>query len=409
MNTFLVGLRLAVLAIVRNRLRASLTVLGILIGVASVVTVTALGTGARESVGSQIESMGSNVIMVAPQSAAASGARGALGANPRLSEDDGRAILNEAVSVAAVAPMLRSKAFVVAGEKNTLTQVIGTTRAFHVVRSWKVSKGAEWEEHDELAKTRVCLLGTTVVKNLFPNGEDPVGRVVRIGRYAYTVKGVLETKGEAPFGGDQDDMVAMPISSMRSRIMKTPPGAAGVLNISAKSADTTERAVAQIDAILRQRHRIAEGLTPDFWIRTQKEFQEMQEAIYSVLTLLLVAIAGVSLVVGGIGVMNIMLVSVTERTREIGIRMAIGAREGDIRAQFLVEAVVLALFGGLLGALLGIVATKVLGAILEWPMRVSPSALLLSVFTSALTGISFGFFPARNASKLDPIVALRHE
>jgi len=409
MNALLVGIRLAVIAIVRNRLRASLTVLGILIGVASVVTVTALGTGARESVGSQIESMGSNVIMVVPQSAAASGAKGALGAAPRLTEEDGRAILNEAVSVAAVAPMLRSKAFVVVGEKNTLTQVIGTTRAFHVVRNWKVNQGTQWEEHDELTKTRVCLLGTTVVKNLFPNGEDPVGRIVRIGRYAYTVKGVLETKGEAPFGGDQDDMIAMPISSMRARIIRTPPGSAGVLNISATSAETTERAVAQIDAILRQRHRIAEGFTPDFWIRTQKEFQQMQTAIYTVLTLLLIAIAGVSLIVGGIGVMNIMLVSVTERTREIGIRMAIGAREGDIRAQFLVEAIVLALFGGLLGSVIGIAATAALGALLEWPMKVSTPALILSVATSAATGIVFGFFPARNAAKLDPIVALRHE
>jgi putative ABC transport system permease protein len=220
---------------------------------------------------------------------------------------------------------------------------------------------------------------------------------------------VLESKGEAPFGGDQDNLVLMPIGSMRGRVMRTAPGFAGVLMVSATSADTTDRAVAQIRSILRQRHRIESNRDDDFWIRTQKEFQEMQTAIYSLLTVLLVCIAAISLVVGGIGVMNIMLVSVTERTREIGIRMAIGAQKADIMTQFLVEAVVLALIGGLAGALAGIVAINLMADGLDWPMKLDPTALTVAIMTSALTGIAFGFFPARRAAMLDPIVALRHE
>jgi putative ABC transport system permease protein len=408
LGAFLTGARLAIRSIVRSTLRASLTILGILIGVAAVVTVTALGAGARDQVSDQIQGMGSNVIMIAPQSAAASGARGALGAGARLTEEDGKALVREAVSVAAVAPALRSRAQFVAGERNWSAQVIGSNRSFFVVRNWGVKTGAQWDEHDEATKAKVCVLGSTVATKLFGD-QDPVGRSVRTGRYTFRVIGVLESKGEAPFGGDQDNMVLMPIGTMRGRIMKTAPGFAGVLLTSATSAETTQRAVKQIESILRQRHRIADDREPDFWIRTQQEFQAMQGAIYSLLTVLLVCIAAVSLVVGGIGVMNIMLVSVTERTREIGIRMAIGARANDIMMQFLVEAVVLALIGGVAGALTGIGAIALLGGSLGWPMKLDPVALGVAVATSALTGIAFGFFPARRAAALDPIVALRHE
>jgi putative ABC transport system permease protein len=408
LGALVVGVRLALRAITRSTLRASLTILGILIGVAAVVTVTALGAGARDQVSDQIANMGSNVMMVAPQSAAVSGAKGALGAGARLTEEDGKAVAREAVSVAAVAPALRARAQILSGDKNWSAQVIGSTRAFFVVRNWKVARGAAWDEHDEATKAKVCVLGTTVATKLFGD-EDPVGRSIRIGRHTYRVRGLLESKGEAPFGGDQDNMVLMPIGSMRGRVMRTAPGFAGVLLVSATSAETTERAVAQVDAILRQRHHIEEGREPDFWIRTQKEFQTMQTGIYSLLTVLLVCIAAVSLVVGGIGVMNIMLVSVTERTREIGIRMAIGARASDIMTQFLVEALVLAMIGGVAGALCGVGAIELLGGTLGWPMKLDPVALGVSVATSAMTGIAFGFFPARRAAGLDPIVALRHE
>ena len=404
----LTGLRLAGRAIGRSTLRAGLTILGIMIGVAAVVTVTALGAGAREQVSSQIQNMGSNMIMIAPQSAGASGARGALGSGARLTEEDGRVILREAPSVVSVAPTLRSRAVLVAGDRNWSAQVIGTSKAFFVVRSWAVREGTEWEEHDEASKAKVCVLGATVAEKLF--GEaDPVGKTVRVGIYPFRVVGVLESKGEAPFGGDQDNLLLMPIGSMRGRVMRTAPGFAGVLLVSAASAETTTRAVAQIEAILRQRHRIEDGREPDFWIRTQQEFQQMQAAIYGLLTVLLVCIAAVSLVVGGIGVMNIMLVSVAERTREIGIRMAIGARAADIMTQFLAEAVFLALIGGFAGAATGLAAIRALEDGLGWPMKLDPTALAVAIATSALTGIAFGFLPARRAAGLDPIVALRHE
>ncbi len=402
------AVRIALRAISRNVLRATLTVLGILIGVAAVVTVTALGSGARESVGKQIESLGSNFIIVFPQQASASGARGAQGAGARLTEDDGRAIKNEAVSVAAVAPVLRARAQLVVGDRNTSTSVIGSNRDFFTVRNWKLQSGNLWDEHDEALKTKVCVLGTTVKTKLFGD-QDPIGRTVRIGRYNFKVLGVLESKGQAPIGGDQDDQIVMPIGSMRARVFRTPAGFAGALMISASSSDTTDRAVNQITGILKQRHHIDESKEPDFVIRTQQEFLALQQGIYGVLTALLVAVAAVSLVVGGIGIMNIMLVSVTERTREIGIRMAIGAREHDIRTQFLVEAIALSLIGGLMGLAVGGGATFGLGKVLEWHMTLSPAAVLASIGTSAATGIVFGFFPARRASRMDPIDALRRE
>src|SRR5580698_2210100 len=258
MRALLDGIRLALRAIVRSPLRASLTVLGILIGVAAVVTVTALGDGARENVANQIQSIGSNFIIIFPQSSQVSGTRGAQGSGARLTEEDGRSILNESTSVVAVAPNLRSLGQVVYGDQNWNTNLVGTTLAYFQVRTWDVERGTLWEPHDEIIKSKSIVLGTTVAKNLFGN-DDPVGRTVRIGRYPYRVLGVLKSKGEAPFGGDQDDVVLMPISSFRSRIQRTPPGFAGVLMASASSPETTGRAVRQIESILRQRHRVEEG------------------------------------------------------------------------------------------------------------------------------------------------------
>jgi putative ABC transport system permease protein len=399
---------IALRAIRRNVLRASLTVFGILIGVAAVVTVTALGAGARDSVSSQIQSIGSNFIIIWPVRALASGARTANGAGPRLTEEDGLAIKRENVSVVALSPVLNARVQIVNGDRNWSTNASGVTLDYFQVRGWKLDRGSLWSDADESLKSKVCVIGVTLQKELF-GGEDPVGRTVRIGRYPYTVIGTLEKKGQSPFGDDQDDTILMPIGSMRARVLHTAPGFAGVLMLSASSAETTERAVKQAEAILRQRHHVDAGAEPDFQIRTLKEFQEIQATVYGLLTVLLIGVAGISLIVGGIGVMNIMLVSVTERTREIGIRMAIGARANDIRTQFLLEAVVLALLGGSAGALVGVGAIAALGAALEWPMKLSPTALTVAVATSGLTGVLFGFFPAHRASKLDPIQALRHE
>jgi putative ABC transport system permease protein len=316
--------------------------------------------------------------------------------------------LREAVSIRGLAPALRARSQAIAEGRNTSTSVIGTSLAFFDVRDWPVVKGEPWTQSDEATKAKVCVLGTTAQKNLFGDA-DPIGRLVRIGKASYRVSGILQSKGEAPFGGDQDDVILVPIGAMRSRIMRTRPGQVGVLMASATSADTTDRAVSQIESILRQRHRIPPDRDPDFSIRTQKEFQEMQGRIYGLLTLLLVGIAAISLIVGGIGVMNIMLVSVTERTREIGIRMAIGARASDVRTQFLIEAIVLSLLGGAAGVGVGALGVAGLAKVLEWDMKIGGLSLLVSVGTSALIGIVFGFFPARRASTLDPIVALRHE
>jgi putative ABC transport system permease protein len=410
MRSVLSGILLALRAIVRSPMRASLTVLGVLIGVAAVVTVTALGSGARDNVSRQIQAIGSNFVIVFPQAAQASGAHGAQGSGMRLTEDDGRAILSESTSIVAVAPALRAAVQVVYGDQNWATNAIGTTLPYLEVRNWPVANGFAWEPHDEAVKAKVVLLGATVAKNLFGT-EDPVGRTVRLGRYPYRVLGVLATKGEAPFGGDQDDVILMPSASFRARVMRTPPGFAGALMASARTADTTDRAVRQIDGILRQRHHIGDGRDADFVIRTQKEFAEMQQRVYGILTALLIFVAGISLMVGGIGVMNIMLVSVTERTREIGIRKAIGARHSEILQQFLIEAMLISAIGSLLGILIALAIPVLVRPLLPGNLRVPVPwmSVVLAFVVACSTGLFFGYLPANKAARLDPTESLHYE
>jgi putative ABC transport system permease protein len=400
------AIRLALAAIARNKLRAALTVLGIFIGVTAVVMVTALAGGASQSVGSQIDSFASNALFINPESVQQSGAREK--ATGRLTEADGRAIKREAVSVAHVAPWLSTQGQVVYADRNAATLLVGTTTDYFPIRRYAVAKGEMWTESDETLKTKVCVLGATVAEKLF-GLEDPVGRTIRIGYSPYRVIGVLEAKGNSPFGEDQDDRLLMPVGSYRARVMRTAPGRVDMLLASSTDEKTTARAQAQIISILRQRHRIAEGKDPDFRVNTQAEFRKAQEAISSVLSGLLLAVAAVSLVVGGIGVMNIMLVSVAERTREIGIRLSIGARERDILVQFLLEAIVLSMAGGLLGIVFGSAATMALGRALGWNAVPTAEAIFVAVATSALIGVIFGFLPARRAAALDPIDALRQE
>ncbi|MFO0658645.1 MAG: ABC transporter permease [Polyangiaceae bacterium] len=400
------AVRLALFAVARAKLRAALTILGILIGVAAVVIVTALGSGARDKIAKQIESMGSNVLYVFPQSSQASGARNKGGS--RLTESDARAIVRDSVSVAAVAVLSSTAAQVVFGDRNAATAIYGTNLAYFHVRSYSVAKGAQWTEWDERSKAKVVILGATTAETLFGN-QDPIGAVVRIGRYPFRVIGVLDRKGPNAFGEDQDDRVLMPAASFRARIKPTAPGRVDMLMVSASDANTVDRAQSQITSVLRQRHRIEEGRENDFQIATQADFRRSQEAIYAVLSILLLSVAGVSLFVGGIGVMNIMLVSVTERTREIGIRMAIGASGSDILIQFLVEAVVLSLLGGIIGTLVGVSGIYGFSLVLEWPMVVPVEALTVALGVSAAIGVVFGFLPARRAARLDPIDALRDE
>jgi putative ABC transport system permease protein len=406
MTLVLGAIRLALSAIVRNKMRAALTVLGILIGVTAVVLVTALAGGASQSVGSQIDSFASNALFINPESVQQSGVRGK--ATGRLTEADGRAIAREAISVTNVAPWLSTAGQVIYGDKNVSTMIVGTTTSYFPIRRFNVGKGEMWTESDEVLKTKVCLIGNTVATKLFGT-EDPIGRVIRIGRHPFRVIGVLEPKGNSPFGEDQDDRLMMPVGSFRGRVMRTAPGRVDMLMASASSEETTPRAQAQITAILRQRHRIPEAGDPDFRVNTQAEFRQAQQAISGVLSALLLSVAAVSLVVGGIGVMNIMLVSVAERTREIGIRLSIGARERDILVQFLIEAVVLSLAGGVLGIALGSAATFALGKALGWNAAPTFESIAVAALTSALIGVVFGFLPARRAASLDPIEALRVE
>jgi putative ABC transport system permease protein len=401
LRAFLLALR----AIRRNVLRASLTVLGILIGVAAVVIVTALGQGARGSITKQIEAIGNNLIIISPQRRAASGAKTKGGG--RLTEEDARAIVREIPAIQDVAPVLQAPARVVFGDQNADTTVIGTTKAYLKVRGYAIKTGEFWQDSDETSKTRVAVLGKTVATRLFNNG-DPVGQDVRIGKYLYRVIGVLASKGGGALG-DQDDTILMPIGSVRSRLLRAPPGYAGVLMASAASPDQMEHGASKVTDLLRQRHRIPEGDDQDFQVQNLGAIKELIGGIYDILTALLVVIAAISLIVGGIGVMNIMLVSVTERTREIGIRMAIGARAGDIQIQFLVEAVVLSLLGGLVGIVLGLGVTFGVTRFLEWDFTVNQIALVASALVSGGIGVGFGFFPARRAALLDPMTALRRE
>jgi len=405
-RSFLDAFRLALRAVARSKLRASLTILGILIGVAAVVIVVALGAGVRERVLKEVDSLGANAVYVFPQSTRQSGVRSeSVG---RLTEADGKAMAQGANSVLAVAPFSDKKAQVVVGDLNVQTLIVGTTNEYWAVRKYTFAEGDSWSASDEQLKTRVCVLGETVRQALFGNGEA-VGRSLCIGRHTYRILGVLTKKGASPWGRDQDDRIVMPIGSFRARILPSGPGQVQLLIASATDARTVGRATIQMEEILRQRHRIARDDEADFKIFTQAQFQEKQEEIYNALSTLLVSIAAVSLLVGGIGVMNIMLVSVAQRTREIGIRLAIGARQGDILFQFLVEAVTLSLIGGICGIALGLGVTRVLTSALDWSMVVPPMAIVIAVGTSAAIGVTFGYLPARRAARLDPIDALRQE
>lgn len=400
-------LSMAVDALWRWPLRAALTAFGILIGVAAVVITVALGEGTRARVASQISNLGSNALVVQAERRERSGAitDEMLAA---LTEDDGEAIAREVDTIANVAPMLESREQVIYFDANLNIELVGTTLEFFTIRAWNLKSGVLWSPSAENLGERVCVIGQTVAEEVFANA-DPVGSVVRLGPYPFRVIGLLEPKGQDSFGRDEDLRVVVPIKAMRGRLKPMPHGRVDSLLLSAKSEAVSEPARKAAERLLRQRHGLIDGLENDFRIRSQAEFKAVQDRIFNVLNLLLVSIAVVSLVVGGVGIMNIMLVSISERTKEIGIRLAVGARERDILWQFLVEALLLSVLGGALGTAVAVMGVHLLAGVLSLPMSVSVPALVAALGVSTLIGIVFGFLPARRAAKLDPIDALRAE
>jgi putative ABC transport system permease protein len=403
---FLSSVAIAFRSVLRNKLRAALTIVGITIGISAVVTMTALAAAARSSIGGKIASLGSNAVIVFPQSSRSSGAKTTTGS--KLSEGDCQALERESTSIRAAVPFLRSSAQAVYEGKNVKVEVIGSRSTYLDVRNWNITRGEGWTPSSENVSEKIVLIGANTAKELFGT-MNPVDRTIRIGKYPYRVIGVLEEKGPSPFGQSQDDVVIMPITTMRSHVRFVRPGETDAIFMSATTAETTDRAKKQAEAILRQRHHILEGEEDDFIVRSQAEIKQLQESITGSLSMLLIGIAAVSLVVGGIGVMNIMLVSVTERTREIGIRMAIGAREADILTQFLIEALVLTTIGGLTGTSIAYGATYGIGKAFELPMEISVTALVVALTTSSTIGLVFGFVPAYQAAVMDPVQALGRE
>ena len=404
-------LRLALRALAINKLRSALTMLGIVIGVAAVIVMIAVGAGAQQRVEEQIRALGSNLLLVMPGATTAGGVRMGFGSSSTLSEDDVVA-LNREIPEALAAPALRGSAQVVWGNANWSTQIYGVTPEYLDVRQWPLAAGRPFEPAEIAAAGKVCLIGATVAKQLF-GSADPVDETIRIKRVPFTVIGVLETKGQSLMGTDQDDLILMPISTARTRVIGSASAAKqrAVGTIWVKVADGVPASTVenQVRALLRQRHRLQPGADDDFSLRNLAEVMAAQEASSRVLALLLAAVASVSLLVGGIGIMNIMLVSVTERTREIGLRMAVGAKKRDILGQFLVEAVTLSLIGGLIGAALGIGTAAAIASLAGWRVALSPAAIGLAVAFAFVIGVFFGFYPARKAAGLNPVEALRFE
>ncbi|WP_302575017.1 ABC transporter permease [uncultured Duncaniella sp.] len=399
-------LKIALKALNNNKLRCFLTMLGIIIGVASVITMLAIGQGSKNSIKEQISEMGSNMIMIHPGNMHRGGVRQSADDMQTLDESDYEA-LKDLPGIAAVSPSVNSGGQLVNGNNNYPSSIYGVTPEYLDIRRFKVKEGSIFTEHDIKSAAKVCILGKTVVDNLFPNGEDPVGRVIRFGKIPLTVIGVLESKGTNSMGQDQDDVVIAPYTTVMKRILAI-DYIQGIF-ASAVYENRTDETIDAITEVLRTRHKIKEDADDDFEIRSQQELSEMMNSTSDMMTVLLACIAGISLLVGGIGIMNIMYVSVTERTREIGLRMSIGARGIDILSQFLIEAVIISVSGGVIGIMLGIIASWLVNAIAHWPVYIQAYSVVLSFAVCTVTGVFFGWYPAKKAAGLDPIEAIRYE
>jgi putative ABC transport system permease protein len=406
--TLLMIIRVAFRALVRNKMRAALTMLGIIIGVSAVIAMVSIGQGASASVQAQIESIGTNLLFVSAGAQNVGGVRSGTGdtGNQNLTVDDLEAIKREVPSVSMVTPSVNARSQLVAGNMNWNTNVTGVSEQYPEIRKWPVATGSFFTDADVRTAARVIVIGRTLADNLYP-GADPIGQDIRVMNLPFRVVGVLAAKGQDQQGRDQDDVAFAPYTTVQKKILGR--DRIQISYVSAISQDATYTAQSQITDLLRQRHKLSANEPDDFTVRNMTDIAEAANETSKTMTILLACIAGVSLLVGGIGIMNIMLVSVTERTREIGIRMAIGARSSAVRSQFLIESIVLSLTGGAIGIVLGVVLSLAIPKFLGWPTLVSMMAIVGSVLFSAAVGIFFGYYPARKAASLDPIEALRYE
>jgi putative ABC transport system permease protein len=402
---------LAVRSLLRSKMRSFLTALGIIIGVGAVIAMVAIGDGARASVQKVFDAMGTNLLIVMPGSTNSGGARGGFGSQPTLTWDDLEALRTQVPSVHAVAPEMRTNTQVFSEDQNWTTSVTGTTPDFFDVRGWTIATGRRFTTAEVEAGSKVAVIGQTVVEKLYGAGFDPVGQVIRIKKTPFTIVGMTARKGQSPMGQDYDDSILVPATTFQRQLQSQSLGKyiTGILYVQADASAGTAKTQGDVTTLLRERHRLADEAPNDFDVRDLSELANSRQQSTETLSLLLASIAAVSLVVGGIGIMNIMLVSVTERTREIGVRVAVGARPRDILAQFLIEALTLALLGGLIGTAVGVGVAQFLASQFQWPLLLRPDVIFVALGFSALVGVGFGLYPARKASQLDPIDALRYE
>ena len=400
-------IKVALKALSNNKFRGFLTMLGIIIGVGSVIAMLAIGQGSKRSIREQISEMGSNMIMIHPGTGRFGGVRQSASSMQTLKIEDYKTIINESSYISACSPSVNSSGQAIYGANNTPTTIYGINQDYMDIRKYTVSEGEMFTDQDVARAAKVCVVGQTIVDNLFPNGEDPLGKTIRFGKIPFKIIGVLTSKGYNSMGMDQDDLILAPYTTVQKRILAI-TYLQGIF-ASAVTEELSDKAIDELTAILRQNHNIRSGEEDDFNIRSQEELSSMMSSTSDLMTVLLACIAGISLLVGGIGIMNIMYVSVTERTREIGLRMSIGAKGRHILWQFLIEAVIISVVGGIIGVLLGIGAAAAIKYIAGWPVFVQPYSVILSFAVCTVTGVFFGWYPAKKASNLDPIEAIRYE